>query len=312
MMSKTYTMPTMVGCFALLCWSAGSSLLSILKSIPIFQLLFMTLGLSFVLTCLKLTKQKKWHQIQKTHWSIWLLGVMGIFGNDLCLVTATKFAPVAHVHLIMYLWPTFVVIFSAFIPKEKLLFRYLIAGFIGLYGIFLLVTHGEGVAGFNWSYHYGYIAALAGAIVWSVYTVVVRHLSKIPSEMIGMYCGIGALLSFGVHLQLEVFVWPSFTQWICLFIIGSTTSCMAFYFWDYGSKFGNLKLLSILSYINPLIGLTILYGLGKTQMSSSLLAAAFFIVVAPCISALSYERLSRWLKQLHVNFSPHQLWQISQ
>lgn len=288
---------TWVGAFSLLCWASGSSMLASLYTIPIFQILMISLGLSFLLTCVKLTYQKRWHCIKKPPWGMWLIVIAGIYGNDLCLVTATKFAPPAHVHLLSYLWPTFVVVFSGFLPKERWQLRYIIAGIIGLYGVFLLMTQGQGFYGFAWDYRWGYAVAVLGASVWSVYSLLIRHYGETPSEMIGMACGVGALCSLIGHLQFETFVMPTSNQWGLLIMIGSTTSCMAFYFWDYGAKFGNIRLLSLLSYINPLLALGLLAYLGKAELSSSLGLAALIIVAAPVIASIRVGAILTFLGQ---------------
>ena len=201
---------TWVGCAALLCWTSGSTLLSELRSIPIFEILFITLGLSCLVISVKITLQKRWHRVKQLHWSLWLLGTIGIYGNDLLLVTATKYAPPAHVHLINYLWPTIVVLFSGFLPREKWLWRYLVAGVVGFYGVYILVNNNNEISLVDSAFCYGYLSALLAAIVWSVYTLIIRHLGcKMPADMIGMYCGIGALISLCNHFYWEVFVWPT-------------------------------------------------------------------------------------------------------
>lgn len=293
---------TWVGFLSLLCWACGSSMLASLYSIPIFEILSFTLGLSFLLTCFKLTYQKRWRILKETPWTMWVIVTAGIYGNDLCLVTATKYAPPAHVHLLNYLWPTFVVIFSGLLPKEKWQLRYVLAGLVGLYGVFLLMTQGEGEYGFVWDYRWGYCVAIFGASVWSIYCLLIRHFEKTPSELIGMGCGVGALCSFLVHLKFESFVLPETSQWMILLMIGTTTSCMAFYFWDYGAKFGNIRLLSILSYVNPLLALGLLCYLGKAEFTSSLATAAVVIVAAPIFASLKVKplmhKLFHWAKNL--------------
>lgn len=260
---------------------------------PIFEILTFSLGSSFIITCIKLTVQQRWHTIKGAHPAIWLLGVVGLVGNDMFLVAGTKLAPPAHVHLLCYTWPTMVILMTGLMPGERLHTRYVLAAIVGLLGVYFLVCQDGGFASFHWQYSMGYLSAFCGAFVWACYCVLSRRNGKAPPEMIGMYCGVGAILSLVCHLKLETFVTPNFSQSVCLVAIGTVTSCLAFYFWDYGSKFGNLRLLSLLSYLSPLVGLGLLSALGRAELSSSIVLASVLIVSAPCVTFFSKERLLR-------------------
>ncbi len=282
------SMATFVGSLALLFWTCGSTLLSELNDIPTFQILSIGLTSSFLITCIKLTAQRRWALIRQVHWSLWAVGLMGLYGNDMLLVYAYKHAPYAHVHLINYLWPTYVILLTPLLPQERMEIRYVMASMVGFVGVYLLIKD-EHVAGMSFDFFKGYLCALLAGIVWSIYIVYSRFKSETPSEMIGMYCGMGALISWVVHCRAESFVVPTVTQTGALFVIGTMTSCCAFYFWDYGSKKGNIKLLSLLSYINPLIGVALLSWLGRAHLSDTLVVAMLLIVGSPLITLLDLK-----------------------
>lgn len=133
---------TSTGCGALLVWSLYASIVSeLLGRLPVFQTLFLMFLVSFLAMCLRLTYMKRWH-VLKQPWLVWVVGVLGVCGSDVAYVSAVKYAPPAHVDFIDYLWPFFVILFSSFLPKEKLTLQHLLAGALGFLGVFLMLSCG--------------------------------------------------------------------------------------------------------------------------------------------------------------------------
>ena len=288
--NKQLTKATIFGYVALLFWVTSPVLVSHLKNIPTFEIISITFATSFIFTSFILCYKKQWHRV-KQPWFLWVIGVLGIYGNDVLYIAAFKYAPPAQADLINYLWPILIVAFAGFLPREKFSIKHIIAAAIGFSGIFLLVTNGKGLAGFNSSYLLGYLLALSDAIVWSIYVLAARHYSDTPPEMIGMFCGIGMLLSILTHINLETTIAPSAYQLLVMLIMGMTVQSLAYFFWDYGVKKGRMKLLSILSYGNPVLSVLLLVFVGLAQPSISL-ALACILVSAGCIlSAISMENI---------------------
>lgn len=280
--------PTLIGYCALIFWALAAPFVVKIKTLPIFETLSIVFSVSFIFSAAKLTVCKQWSKL-KQPWILGIVGFVGIYGNDVLYIAAFQNAPAAHADLINYLWPIIVILLTGFLPNEKLTFRHLFAAASGFAGIYVLIGHGH--TGFNHDYLFGYFLALMDALVWSAYTLLARHYGKSPVEIIGIYCGIGAIFSIIIHLNLETFVIPSTMQWIILMSMGLVTQCLAYFFWDFGIKKGNFKMLTILSYGNPVLSVFFLIMFGMADLSSELFIACFLVTIGGAIGIIPWQRV---------------------
>lgn len=288
--SQNVRFPTLIGCGALAVWSLYALVVSeLVNNLPVFETLFLMFATGFVAMSIRITLKKRWHLLKQPLW-IWIVGILGVCGSDIAYVTAVKYAPPAHVDFIDYLWPFLVILFTSFLPKERFTWQHLIGGFLGLLGVFLLLTGGKGLLGFQNSYLQGYLLALTAALIWSTYTVVSRNHPETPIEMIGMYCGIGMLLSGGLHCQFETWVMPSGSQGVMVGLLG-LSSGIAYLLWSYGTQKGNIKLLSVLAYFTPVISMGLLVFCGKEPMSFALVLACLLVLSGVVIGSINWSRL---------------------
>lgn len=272
----------MIGLLALIFWAFGAVFTLFIKSIPIFELLTLIFSVSFLLNLgIIACKREKLNLSQP--WFLWVVGVMGIYGNDLLYIEAFKNAPAAHADLINYLWPILVVLFASLLPNEKFNLRYLLATIIGFFAVaFLLITDCQ--VPFSVAYLKGYFYAFMDACVWATYTLLARKYQLKSPEVVGFYCGIGALISLFLHNMNESFVMPSHFQWGMIALMGATTQGLAYYFWEFGIKRGNFKLLSIAAYLNPIASVCLLILFGMTSFSYSLLVSTLLISLAALLT----------------------------
>lgn len=289
---KTILIATLIGYGGLAIWSLSPLLVSYLQNIPTFEILAVTLSISFLVIATKLTIKKQWSLV-KQPWFIWLIGVIGIYGNDLTYVAAFKYAPPVQVDLINYLWPILVILGSGLLPKEKFTYQHLGAGLLGLAGFYILITHGTGLSGIEMSHMPGYLLALLDAFIWATYTLLARYHGKTPVEMVGMYCGVGALLSFIFHCQVETTILPSMQQVLIMLGLGVSTSGAAYFLWEYGVKRGNFKLLSILSYGNPILSVLLLVLCKKAELSPALDIACLLVMGGAVVGSINWQHVRR-------------------
>lgn len=294
MLIKKY--PTVIGYSALIFWAMAAPFVVKIKSLPLFETLTIVFSISFLLSAIKITLYRQWSTL-KQPWFLWIIGILGIYGNDLLYIAAFKHAPAAHADLINYLWPIMVMLFAGFLPNEKLSLHHLLAASLGFAGIYILMSQNS--QGFDSQYLLGYLFAFLDALVWSVYTLMARHYGKTPAEIIGMYCGVGAICSFLLHYQLEASVIPSIQQCFILLIMGLVTQCLAYFFWDFGVKRGDFKLLTILSYGNPLLSIMLLIAFGMAEPSFELFIACMFVTLGGMVGIIPWQYLFQTMpKQL--------------
>lgn len=270
---------TAIGFISIVLWGMLALLTSLTEGkIPPFQMLAMTFAIAFLLMLGNWLRQGKsgWEYTRQPLLA-WLLGVGGLFGYHFFYFLAMAHAPVVEVSLISYLWPLLIVLFSALLPGEHLSKFHLIGAVLALAGCWVLI--GGGSSGFSSEYLTGYLAALACAFLWSSYSVASRLVKQVPTDAVGWFCGVTAVLGLICHLLWETTVWPSdWLEWLGVIGLGLGPVGIAFFTWDYGVKHGNLQLLGVLSYAAPLISVVLLILAGKAEPTLSVLVACLAIV----------------------------------
>lgn len=253
--------------------------------IPEFQLMAMTFGIAFVLMAIRWIKQgHSGVRYLKQSGLAWCIGVGGLFGYHFAYFKAMTLAPAVEVSLLAYLWPLLIVLFSALLPGESLRKQHVVGALLALAGCWLLV--GRNLNGFALENTAGYLVALSCALIWSSYSVLSRLVRSVPTDAVGWFCGVTALLALVCHALWEQTVWPQgVLEWIGVVGLGLGPVGIAFFTWDYGVKHGNIQLLGTLAYSAPLISVLLLILAGFGQASTSVVAASLLIVAGSLVAS---------------------------
>lgn len=300
-MSRDHPMSaTLLGYMALAMWAGSGVLASSVIRIPTFEVLSIAFSMSFGLTALMLTMRGQWHKV-KQPLTLWVIGMIGVYGNDALFISAFKYAPAAQADLINYLYPILIILFASLLPNEKLSAKYIVAAILGFSGTYLVITNGDNFSGFHLKYMPGYLLALLDAVVWSVYCLAARYYKNTPTEMVGMYCGCGLVLSLIAHVSFEPTVMPHLIELIVMIVMGLTTQGSAYFLWDFGIKKGNFRFLSIIAYANPVIAVFLLILTGKSTYSTILLVSTLLIALGGLVAGLDthvfIKKLGLWLQR---------------
>ncbi len=225
------------------------------------------------------------HTLFEQDWRLWVLGITSLFGYHLVYFTAIRNAPPVEVSLIAYLWPLFLVIFSAFLPGEKLRLHHMAGVILGLAGAALVISRGHGLTLAD-GVKLGHLLAIPCALIWSGYSVLARRFGQVPTDVVTGFCLGAALLSCICHFLFETTVWPQGgLQWGAVAGLGMFPLGLAFYTWDYGLKHGDIMVLGALSYAAPLLSTLVLLGFGFTQYHWSIAVACALITGGAVIAA---------------------------
>jgi drug/metabolite transporter (DMT)-like permease len=164
-------------------------------------------------------------------------------------------------NLINYLWPLLIVVFAAAIGGTRVRPGQWLGTVLGLAAAVLLVTR-LGSLQIDPAHVPGYAAALAAALIWSLYSVLNRRFESVPSAAMAGSCLVVGLLGGLAHLALETTVAPTGWQWVLIIALGLGPTGIAFWLWDIGTKRGDIAVLGTLSYAAPLLstGLLIVFG----------------------------------------------------
>lgn len=291
--NKNLIKPTLIGFTAILMWATLALLTKLSGSIPPFQLTAMSFTIAFLIgLSLWIRKGGDFLEHLKLPKSVWILGVFGLFGYHFFYFIALKNAPVVEASLIAYLWPLLIVIFSALLPGERLQWFHVVGAIAGFLGAGLLVTKGQSLE-FDPRYSIGYLAALICAVTWSSYSVLSRRFGTIPTNAVGGFCGVTALLAWLCHGLFEPTIWPVGNQWLAVICLGLGPIGLAFFTWDYGVKHGNIKVLGALSYAAPLLSTLLLISCGLAERSWVLGLACLLIVGGAVLAAGDFWKLFR-------------------
>lgn len=276
---------TAIGFSAVLLWSLLAFLTAASGAMPPFQLTAITFGIGGLAGVALWPFRPSAARAIRQPWPVWLLGVGGLFGYHAAYFIALRNAPVVEAGLLNYFWPLLIVVFSAFLPGERLKWQHIAGCILALLGAVLVVTGGKGLS-FDPAYALGYGAALFAALAWSSYSVLSRRLAHVPSDAITGFCLATSALAALVHFATEPTVWPADAwQWAAIVGLGLGPVGLAFYVWDIGVKHGDIQVLGAASYSAPLLSTAILVGTGYAKYSHTLLIACLLITAGAALAA---------------------------
>jgi drug/metabolite transporter (DMT)-like permease len=276
---------TLIGLTAILMWSLLSVLTVATGKIPAFQLVAMTFAIGAVVVSLTWIGRPEAIGALRQAPLAWIVGVGGLFGYHALYFLALRFAPPAEAGLLNYLWPLLIVLFSSFLPGERLAVHHVVGALLGLAGTVLLFV-GGGLSGFAPGQLPGLLAAFVAAFVWAIYSVMSRRLKSVPTDAVAGFYLATALLAALVHALVEDTVWPETAmQWLAIAALGVGPVGAAFYTWDLGMKRGDIRVLGAASYATPLLSTSFLILAGFAKASANIAIAAVLIAGGGLIAA---------------------------
>src|SRR5271155_4122397 len=276
---------TLIGLTAILMWSLLSVMTVATGRIPAFQLAAMTFAIGAAVAFASFIWRPSAFGALKQPPLAWVVGVGGLFGYHALYFLALRFAPPAEAGLLNYLWPLLIVLFSSFLPGERLAMHHVVGALAGLAGTVLLLA-GGGLSGFAPGQLPGLFAAFVAAFVWASYSVMSRRFKSVPTDAVAGFCLATALLAAIMHALFEHTVWPETTaQWLAVIALGIGPVGAAFYTWDIGMKRGDIRVLGAASYATPLLSTAFLILAGFAKPSASLAIAAVLIAAGGLIAA---------------------------
>jgi drug/metabolite transporter (DMT)-like permease len=218
------------------------------------------------------------------------LGVCGLFGYHFLLFMALRLAPPVEANLVNYLWPLFIVLLvPVLLPGMALKPRHVLASVAGFAGAAWAILGGSGggsaasagnglAGGITATQAAGYLAALAAAVVWALYSVLTRRVAAFPTAAVGLFALISGVLALLCHAWLEPAVELGRRELWLLTLTGLGPLGAAFYLWDAALKRGDPRQIGVLSYLTPLASTAVLLVVTGQPLRVSLVGAALLIV----------------------------------
>jgi drug/metabolite transporter (DMT)-like permease len=172
------------------------------EGIDTFTLLFLRFGFSALLMGALLVAHREGMPRGKSLVLLVGMGAIGYVGQSYCYLTAIKYASAGLVALLLYLYPTFVVILTLLFLKGKVTWATLLALGLATLGAALTANPQGG----QWT---GIVLALAAALIYAVYIVVgAGVMQKVTAVQSSTMIFASAGLVFGVLTAVNGPHWP--------------------------------------------------------------------------------------------------------
>ncbi|WP_112661667.1 DMT family transporter [Microvirga flavescens] len=275
---------TFIGLIAILLWSLLAMFTAATGKIPPFQLAAMTFLIGGFVGVGSWIVRPGGIAALRQKPIVWALGLGGLFGYHALYFAALRLAPPAEAGLLNYLWPLLIVLFSSFLPGERLKPAHIVGALLGFAGVVILIA-GRGALDARAEYMPGYICAFIAAFVWSAYSVLSRRFGQVPTDAVAGFCLATAALSLLCHLAFETTVWPeNALQWACIVALGLGPVGVAFYVWDIGMKRGDIRFLGVASYATPVLSTLLLVVSGFAEATATLALSCALIVTGALVA----------------------------
>jgi drug/metabolite transporter (DMT)-like permease len=275
---------TTIGFTAILMWALLALMTIGSAPVPPFLLNALCFGIGGTIGLIWIGFGAGFSVLRRVSPKVYAFGTIGLFGYHALYFTAFRIAPTAETGLIAYLWPLFIVLFSGFLPGERLRALHVIGALVAFAGAGLIVMSRDNSAGDVPVLGLG--LAFLCALAWAAYSVLSRRLGAVPTESVVVYCLLTAVLSVPAHLMLEDTLWPQGNWgWLAVIGLGLGPVGAAFFTWDVGMKKGDIQLLGVASYAAPLLSTLALVAGGQAQAKPVLLLAALLITGGAALAA---------------------------
>lgn len=275
---------TLIGLTAILMWAMLGVFTGGSGAVPPFLLNALCFGLSGSLATIWLIARGRANVLRQPL-RVWAVGTLGLFGYHALYFTALRTAPLVEAGLINYLWPLLIVLFSGFLPGERLRVHHLAGVILGFGGAALLVTSGRSLT-LDGGYALGYLAAFLAAVVWAAYSVISRRFAGVPSEAVAGFCLATALLSLICHVAFEQTVLPAGPfEWLMVLLLGAFPVGLAFFVWDHGVKHGDIQLIGTAAYATPVLSTLLLTLTGYGTLGWTTAIACALVTLGAIVAA---------------------------
>jgi drug/metabolite transporter (DMT)-like permease len=282
--------PVICGVIAISIWAYLAVVVTMLGNIPPFEMLCFSLIIGCAFTSTQLTIQKRWH-LMKAPKEMWLVGATCLAGTNILYISAFKFAPPVHAEIINYIWPLFVVIGGTIFFKEKLTRQHIIGIALCIVSLFTLhFDHFQNIHGVTLQNLYGYGFALAGAVVCSIYTLVSKKYSTVPNQIVGLYAGLGAILTLIGHFLFEKNVMPSMSELTLLIFMGASAHWASYQAWDRAVKNLEAWKISVIAYFTPALSVALLTIAGFGVFSWPVVLSCVFLFAGSILASMQYRK----------------------
>jgi drug/metabolite transporter (DMT)-like permease len=267
----------------------------ILEVIPPFSLISMRLILG-VLVLWVIISRKGGISLRRNQ--VLLAMAVGWMGYGVSLgfqFVGTKLSTASNGALVTSATPAFVLIFAAWILKERITWKRLTALLVSTLGVIAVID--PRTASISRDLFLGNLSLVAAAITWGIYSVLVRkttrELDVLPATMVyflgGLVVSLPAAAWESYHLS-----WGDFSLRVLLGVLylGVISTALAMYLWNKAFATLEAGVASLTFFAQPVVGATLGALILKEQLSWLFWAGAILIGLGMWIAAQAESKIA--------------------
>lgn len=248
--AKTIERATLIGFLATIGWACYGALIVATDKTPSFLALaiFFTAA-SVTLIGRRLILGQGIVDLLRIPLSTLSLGFFGLWGNNVLFVFAfMSGANPVSVNIVAFSWPVMMVGIVLLARLAKATWWDALAMALGTAGFIAISYDGSQL-----SLHPGLLLALAGALLWALYSALRRLVPNGVPDAMTAFVTLSAIASWICFLVRGEPFQSSPDDVLALVIVGVLPVGLANLMWDYGTRLGDPVLLAGLSFIEPLL-----------------------------------------------------------
>ena len=243
---------------ATLCWGmapvATRYLLTSFTPVQLVLVRFLVSALLF-LPLLASVRRYQWN-VKKIAWIVFC-GITGVIGYNVPVAYGLRVIPSSLGGLLIATEPIWIILIAACVLREKITWSVVMGLLLSCVDILLLFSQEYFDASWNIQLLTGALLILLAAIMWSIYTVSVRMLSKElgarTATALTMVVGTLPLLTLWDTHILPLLGHINGMAWIALALLTVGSTIAATILWNYGVVYATSSRASLFLYLVPLI-----------------------------------------------------------
>ncbi|MFV5355188.1 aromatic amino acid DMT transporter YddG [Acinetobacter baumannii] len=284
---------TLIGLSAILMWA---SLVGVIKYISLLIDSSLAITLIYTLSAILVIIFFKFPNFNEIPKNYLMLSSVLFVSYELCFSFAIALSnnsqQAIEVSIVHYLWPSFTVL--AFIAFKEIKFNpFIVVGLaVSLFGI-IFIQAGSGeltisglIENFN-SNPLSYILALSGAIIWSLYCVVTKKMSRGYNPISILFLSVSIILWIKLGASHEL-IMPSINlNIICILLLASGAMGFGYAAWNIGILNGNIAIMVVASYFTPVISSVIAMFVLNAKLSATFWQGTAMVTIGSLICWIS-------------------------
>jgi drug/metabolite transporter (DMT)-like permease len=221
--------------------------------------------------------------------SVVVLGFLGTYVYYLLLYFGYKYAVGLEVLVVQYLWPVLIVVFGAFILKESLTYRKLVAVSLGFVAVVLVVTKGD-ISTIDISNIKVLVLVFVGAGSFALFSVLAKNITLEPTGAITGYFFVATVASFVSMMFFGEIVLPQSIDIAAIVVNGVFLNGISYLFWIKALKLKDASYIAPYIYATPVLSAFLLIIIFDEPLYISYLFSLGLVIISGVINTYSPTR----------------------